>query len=373
MTAEPRLKDVNPDPTRPRRLPRRAARAEIAALARRQERAGGLLMRAVNLMGSSVEDGLRLLPRGVRARSTAPPRRRCCAPTTPPPRSRGLHRARGRAGRAASPATGCTRRWRPCRARSAGLGGLPTALAELPVATTVIFRAVQGVAEANGEDPPRAETRLECLRVFGAGGVDNGETSRTARGMNTSFLGARLSLTGVGINRLVARIAPRFGAVISQKLARQAVPLIGAAAGAGTNLAFTDYYVEMAHVHFGLRRLARAHRRGGGAGRLPPGAPAGEGPAGAGRLTSRPAASLSVATSASTPATSASRHRRLRTAASAPPRASPFAPPRGRRRGGPSRRRARQVLTPWVHRGDDSMRAAPSAAPRAASGAPSPE
>ena len=35
--------------------------------------------------------------------------------------------------------------------------------------------------------------------------------------------------------------------------------MIGAAAGAGTNYAFTDYYVEMAHVHFGLRALARQH------------------------------------------------------------------------------------------------------------------
>ena len=147
-----------------------------------------------------------------------------------------------------------------------GLGGLPTALAELPLATTLIFRAVQGVAEANGEDPASAETRLECLRVFGSGGAATADVKDGAKdgakdgeGMNTSFLGARLSLTGVGINRLVARIAPRFGAVISQKIASQAVPLIGAAAGAGTNLAFTDYYLEMAHVHFGLRRLARAH------------------------------------------------------------------------------------------------------------------
>ena len=139
-----------------------------------------------------------------------------------------------------------------------GLGGLPTALAELPVATTVIFRAVQGVAEENGEDPLSPETRLECLRVFGAGGG----APQPEEGLNTSFLGARLSLTGVGINRLVARIAPRFGAVISQKLASGAVPLIGAAAGAGTNLAFIGYYVEMAHVHFGLRRLARVHGEG---------------------------------------------------------------------------------------------------------------
>ena len=37
------------------------------------------------------------------------------------------------------------------------------------------------------------------------------------------------------------------------------MPILGAAAGAGTNYAFVDYYVEMAHVHFGLRKLARTY------------------------------------------------------------------------------------------------------------------
>ncbi len=55
----------------------------------------------------------------------------------------------------------------------------------------------------------------------------------------------------------MARVAPRFAAVLTQKLASQAVPIIGAAAGAGTNYAFADYYVEMAHVHFGLRAVCR--------------------------------------------------------------------------------------------------------------------
>jgi hypothetical protein len=118
---------------------------------------------------------------------------------------------------------------------------------------TIIFRAVPGVAEQYGEDPLSVETRLDCVRVFGAGGAARKEEDA----VNTSFLGARLSLSGTAINRLVARVAPRFATVFGQKLAGQAVPILGAAAGAGTNWAFIDYYVEMAHVHFGLRRLAR--------------------------------------------------------------------------------------------------------------------
>ena len=135
-----------------------------------------------------------------------------------------------------------------------GFGGLPTALAELPVATTMIFRAVQGVAEEHGEDPLSEETRLECLRVFGAGGPDTDEA-----GVDTTFVGARIGLSGAALNGMIARVAPRFAAVLSQKLASQAIPILGAAAGAGVNYAFTDFYVEMAHVHFGLRAESREY------------------------------------------------------------------------------------------------------------------
>lgn len=253
------LKDVNPE--NPPAPLDEAARDEIAALAGRQEKAGGLLMRAVNMVGSGVEDGLRMLPRAVRAQVDRAAERALLRSYDAAARSRALP---GRAGLIAGLVAGDRMHKAVAAASGAlgGLGGLPTALAELPVATTIIFRAVQGVAEENGEDPQSPETRMECLRVFGAGGAAPKGEARGEDGLNTSFLGARLSLTGVGINRLVARIAPRFGAVISQKLASGAVPLIGAAAGAGTNLAFTGYYVEMAHVHFGLRRLARLHGEG---------------------------------------------------------------------------------------------------------------
>ena len=59
------------------------------------------------------------------------------------------------------------------------------------------------------------------------------------------------------MNGLISKVAPRFATILSQKLASQAVPILGAAAGAGTNYAFMQYYVEMAHVHFGLRKIAR--------------------------------------------------------------------------------------------------------------------
>jgi len=55
---------------------------------------------------------------------------------------------------------------------------------------------------------------------------------------------------------VISTIAPKLAVVLGQKLAAQAVPILGAAAGAATNYAYTSYYQDMAHVHFGLRKLA---------------------------------------------------------------------------------------------------------------------
>lgn len=243
----PRIIEINPDdPPAPLT---EAARNEIAALALRQRRSGGLLMRAVTFVGGQVEDGMKLLPKGVRTQIDGAARAALIQSYELASRSRNEGRL--------SRVVGSDRAHKVLAAVSGalgGFGGLPTALAELPVATTVIFRAVQGVAASYGEDPVLTETRLECLRVFGSGGPEKSDD-----GIDTSFVGARLSLSGAAVHRLLAQVAPKFAAVLSQKLATQAVPVLGAAAGAGTNYAFIDYYVEVAHVHFGLRKLARAH------------------------------------------------------------------------------------------------------------------
>lgn len=243
--AQATLKDVNPDnPPLPLDA---AAEAQVVALAARQRRASGLMLRAINAVGGRVEDGLKIVPKGLRAQLDRAARAALARSYDLAGRTRGGLGARvasDRAHKLLAAVSGAV----------GGIGGVPTALAELPVATTLIFRAVQNVAAAHGEDPASAETRLECLRVFGAGGPGTGDD-----GVDTSFVGARLSLTGPALNALLARVAPRFAAMLGQKLATQAVPILGAAAGAGTNLAFTGFYVEMAHVHFGLRRLIRTH------------------------------------------------------------------------------------------------------------------
>jgi len=240
---DPDMKIVNPDRA-PAKLSE-AAKARIAALALRQHRANGLIMKAVTLVGGQVEDSLKLLPKNARAQLDEAAKSALEQSYEVAARSRGgyggvlksdrMHKVMA----SVSGALG-------------GAGGLPTALVELPVATTMIFRAVQSVAAEYGEDPTVTETRVQCLAVFGSGGPGEADD-----GIDTSFFGARIGITGAAVNGMISKVAPRFATILSQKLASQAVPILGAAAGAGTNYAFMQYYVEMAHVHFGLRKLAR--------------------------------------------------------------------------------------------------------------------
>jgi hypothetical protein len=59
--------------------------------------------------------------------------------------------------------------------------------------------------------------------------------------------------------RLIAQISSRFGVVVTQKLAAQAVPVIGALGGAAVNYAFIDHFQEVARAHFVIRKLERDH------------------------------------------------------------------------------------------------------------------
>ena len=61
------------------------------------------------------------------------------------------------------------------------------------------------------------------------------------------------------LQRVLAGVAPRLATALGQKLMAQAVPVLGAIAGAGLNAAFLGYYREVAHVRFALLRLCERH------------------------------------------------------------------------------------------------------------------
>ncbi|WP_164659792.1 EcsC family protein [Tropicibacter sp. Alg240-R139] len=132
-----------------------------------------------------------------------------------------------------------------------GFGGLPGALVELPATTTMLLRAIQGVAAETGFDPATESVQFDCVRVFSAAGPLDFDD-----GADLGFVSARMTLTGGAMQKLIATVAPKLATALGQKLAAKTVPVLGAVAGAGTNFAYTRYYQQIAHVQFGLRRLA---------------------------------------------------------------------------------------------------------------------
>jgi len=51
----------------------------------------------------------------------------------------------------------------------------------------------------------------------------------------------------------------RYGVVVSEKTAAQALPLVGAAGGALVNALFMDHFQDVARGHFIVRRLEKIH------------------------------------------------------------------------------------------------------------------
>ncbi|WP_418595315.1 EcsC family protein [Ponticoccus sp. (in: a-proteobacteria)] len=224
-------------------LPTVSVDAEIAALAKRYRAANSVGMQVLNLIGGQAENLLERLPDRVKDQLEGATARALEVAMRAAQGSRGVvPDQKGWLNTALATAMGA----------AGGAGGLPSALAELPVTTTVLLRSIQGIAAEHGYDPQDPEIAKECLTVFASAGPLAQDD-----GADLGFLSARVTLTGATVHGLINRIAPRLATVMGQKLATQTVPLLGAAAGAATNYAYTSYYQQMAHVHFGLRTLVR--------------------------------------------------------------------------------------------------------------------
>ncbi len=135
-----------------------------------------------------------------------------------------------------------------------GAGGIATTLADLAVTTTLILRSVQEIAASYGEDLDAPDVRAQCIAVFGMGGPLADDDS-----LDTGLWAGRIALSNQSVSATIRAVVPQFGKTLSEGLLARAAPLVGAAAGAAINSAFTRYYQKMAHVNFRLRRLARGH------------------------------------------------------------------------------------------------------------------
>ncbi len=227
---------------------------------------GSFASRATRLIGRQAETLGRALPQSARAVVGAVSERavrialvialQTIDKDSPAKAARGLHKAAA----AASGALG-------------GAFGLMSMAIELPLSTMILLRSIAEIAREEGEDLRRPEAALACVEVFGLGSDDMGEAAieggyfaaRSALAQSVSdgarFLAHRgvVGKTAPALVRLISQISARFGVVVSEKLAAQAVPIIGALGGAALNIAFAEHFQTVARGHFIVRRLERRH------------------------------------------------------------------------------------------------------------------
>ncbi|HUL59440.1 MAG TPA: EcsC family protein [Anaeromyxobacteraceae bacterium] len=242
---------------------------EALARARRALEHPGLAIRIADAVGTPVEALVRRLPDGAQAALGAGTRK-------------ALDAALGVALRTLDRRGGGPSDWlhRGVAVASGALGGaagLPGLLVELPFSLTVMLRAIAAHARAQGEDLTEVAARLECLTVFAYGSRspddDAAESAyfaarvALARAVSQAaeyvaergIAGAAAERGAPAVVQLVARIAQRLGAAVSDKAAAQLLPVLGAAGGAAVNALFMSHYQETAWAHFTVRRLERAH------------------------------------------------------------------------------------------------------------------
>lgn len=154
-----------------------------------------------------------------------------------------------------------------------GFFGLAALAVELPISTTIMLRSIADISREHGESIDSIETKMACLEVFALGG-----TSTSDDGTETGYFTIRALLAqsvtetskfiiekGVVdegapvLLRLITKVAERFSVQISEKVAGQAIPFIGAAGGAIINTVFMDHFQDMAKGHFIVRKLERQY------------------------------------------------------------------------------------------------------------------
>lgn len=227
----------------------------------------GLAVKLTNLIGAPIEKGFELLPAAWSEGVTAATRKAL---------DRALRLAVATLDdRRPTPSSSNTLHKIMVGATGAGAGafGLAALPIELPIATTVMLRSIADVARSEGEHIKAIQTQLACLEVFALGGRSKGDDAaetgyfavRAALARAVSEAAQFITERGLVqegapvIARLIGQIAARFGIVVSEKAAAQAVPILGAVGGVSINLLFIDHFQDMARGHFVIRRLERAH------------------------------------------------------------------------------------------------------------------
>ncbi|HEX9390460.1 MAG TPA: EcsC family protein [Usitatibacteraceae bacterium] len=251
------------------------SKADLAALKRAREllENPGLAARASALLGSPIERGIGMLPARVQKTVHEASEAAMMKALDVAVKSFGandgksggavMSRSKDRLHKFAVAATGAM----------GGVFGLAALAVELPVSTTIMLRSIADIAKSEGENIQFIDTKLACLSVFALGGRsakdDEAESgyfaARVAMASAVSEAAKYLAEKGFSkagapaLLRLVSLISARFGIVVSEKAALQALPILGAASGALINTLFIEHFQNMARGHFTVRRLEKIY------------------------------------------------------------------------------------------------------------------
>ena len=226
----------------------------------------GLAARISDVVGSPIERGFGMLPKSWNAAVMNATRKAIEAALDVALRTLDPERAETTSNRWHKLAVGTT-------GAAGGAFGLAALAIELPLSTTIMLRSIAEIARSEGEDLGSAEARLQCVQVLALGGKsghdDAAETgyfaARAAMAKAVSEAARYAAQQGAiargapAIVQLITQVASRFSITVSQKVAAQAVPVVGAVGGALINTLFIDHFQDMARGHFTVRRLERVH------------------------------------------------------------------------------------------------------------------
>lgn len=150
-----------------------------------------------------------------------------------------------------------------------GFMGLPALPFELPISTTIMMRSIADIARSEGHLLSEPRIKVACLEVFALGGPgkedDAAETGyfaiRSGLAKTVNDAAQYIARKGIAdksspiVLKLITQVSSRFGIQVSEKIAAQAIPVIGAAGGAIVNTLFIDHFQNMARGHFIMLRL----------------------------------------------------------------------------------------------------------------------
>ncbi|MEC5320357.1 EcsC family protein [Brenneria populi subsp. brevivirga] len=166
-----------------------------------------------------------------------------------------------------------------------GFFGAAGLLVELPVSTTIMMRSVADIARGEGFSLADFSVKAACVEVFALGGRGKNDdaaesayyasramvadiTQHAARelvdiagkkGAEKASARITTSQAGRALAKLIDVVAARLGITVTEKMASQIVPVIGAASGAAINTLFINHYQHMAQGHFIIKRLERKY------------------------------------------------------------------------------------------------------------------